>query len=39
LKVETKLSAIALSRAIPVLSIDGVRPTSFSLFAKENAEN
>lgn len=29
--VETKLSAMALSRALPVLSIDGVMLTSLSL--------
>src|SRR3712207_6056813 len=33
--VETKLSAIALSRALPVLPIDGVMPTSLSLSEKE----
>jgi len=36
-KVETKLSAMALSRAVPVLPIDGLMPTSFSLWEKESA--
>ena len=35
--VETKLSAIALSRALPVLPIDGVMPISLSLSEKESA--
>ncbi len=37
LSVETKLSAMALSRALPVLPIDGVMPISLSLSEKESA--